>query len=245
MKKMKWLRKLPILVLALIIAVSPLMMAVPVCASSNSVTAAPRYEGYDCVAQIYTVDEGGSESLLRFYFPSDLVVDPGIAQAFLLDFTTEFCACITSLQIQIDYPLISWVKTIGTGRISQTYDSVVNGSNIDFLYHDFIEVDTISASMDLQYAFTFYNSSCNVVNLPADTPNIFLIPFDNNTESVSIFSVFSGVGSWLSGAIQSASTMFWTAESGMTVLGYLAVASLALAVILLIFSLIAGWLKFH
>lgn len=63
--------------------------------------------------------------------------------------------------------------------------------------------------------------------------------------SVSILSVFSGVGSWLGGAVQNISTMFWTAESGMTVLGYLAVASLALAVILLIFFLIAGWLKFH
>lgn len=62
---------------------------------------------------------------------------------------------------------------------------------------------------------------------------------------VGILSVFSGVGSWLSGAVQNISTMFWTAESGMSVLGYLAVASLALAVILLVFYLIAGWLKFH
>ena len=62
---------------------------------------------------------------------------------------------------------------------------------------------------------------------------------------VTIPAVFSGVGSWLSGAVHNISTMFWTAESGMTVLGYLAVASLALAVILLIFYLIAGWLKFH
>lgn len=63
--------------------------------------------------------------------------------------------------------------------------------------------------------------------------------------SPGVSSVFSGVGSWLGGAVNNLISMFYTAETGLTVLGVLAVASLAFAVLLLLFYLLAGWLKFR
>lgn len=62
---------------------------------------------------------------------------------------------------------------------------------------------------------------------------------------VTVLSVFSGVSSWLGGAVNNMIPMFYTAESGLTVLGVLAVASLAFAFILLLLYLIAGWLNFR
>lgn len=59
-----------------------------------------------------------------------------------------------------------------------------------------------------------------------------------------VLSVFSGVGSWLAGAVNNMVSMFWTAEGGLSVLGVLAVASLAIAFIVLLIYLLAGWMKF-
>lgn len=60
----------------------------------------------------------------------------------------------------------------------------------------------------------------------------------------SILAVFTGVGSWLSSTVGDMTTMFWTAESGLSVLGVLAVASLAVAFVVLLIYLLAGWIKF-
>lgn len=113
----------------------------------------------------------------------------------------------------------------------------------DFPTHfDFLDVpvQVKTNGISVQYSPEYVLASYGV---EGDGYN-FIIAFDT-VVFPGVLTVFSGVGSWLSGAVKSISTMFWTAESGMTVLGYLAVASLAVAVILLIFYLIAGWLKFH
>lgn len=64
------------------------------------------------------------------------------------------------------------------------------------------------------------------------------------SSSVGVFSVFSGVSTWLAGAVNNMVSMFWTAEGGLSVLGVLAVASLAIAFIILLIYLLAGWMKF-
>lgn len=61
----------------------------------------------------------------------------------------------------------------------------------------------------------------------------------------SIFGVFTSVGEWIVEIVPQLLTMFWTAESGLTILGVLAVASLAISVIFLIIGLVQNFLHFR
>lgn len=220
MKKMKWLRKVPVLLLALILATVPVLMVVPVNASSAILDGS----GY------YRVDLAGSSVIYDLPF-SNVV--------FFID---------TAAYIDAAYLFVSDDPiTVNGGNGTIT----ISASTLSFVW--------LPYGVDIPLVFDFRGYKVQT----ADGPKTFdhtgfvgaagdvmgshgLFTVEPYFVSYSgVLDVFSGVGSWLSGAIQSATTMFWTAESGMTVLGYLAVASLALAVILLIFSLIAGWLKFH
>lgn len=60
-----------------------------------------------------------------------------------------------------------------------------------------------------------------------------------------ILEVFSGVGTWLSGAVTSLLPMFYVAESGLTFLGVLAVAGLAFSVVFLVMGIIQNFLHFR
>lgn len=61
----------------------------------------------------------------------------------------------------------------------------------------------------------------------------------------SILGVFSSVGEWISGAVTDIMPMFYTAESGLTLLGVLGVASLAFSVIFLVIGIIQNFLHFR
>lgn len=60
-----------------------------------------------------------------------------------------------------------------------------------------------------------------------------------------IMEVFTEVGTWIAGAVNELTPMFYTAETGLTFLGVLAVASLAFSVIFLIIGLIQNFLHFR
>lgn len=61
----------------------------------------------------------------------------------------------------------------------------------------------------------------------------------------AIFDVFTAVGQWIVTTVPELLTMFYSAESGLTILGVLAVASLAVSVIFLIIGLIQNFLHFR
>ena len=58
----------------------------------------------------------------------------------------------------------------------------------------------------------------------------------------AILEIFLAVGEWISGAVSSLTPMFWSAETGLTFLGVLAVAGLGFSVIFLITGLIQRFL---
>ena len=61
----------------------------------------------------------------------------------------------------------------------------------------------------------------------------------------AILSVFSGVADWISEAVTALIPMFYDAETGLTFLGVLAVAGLAISVAFLIIGVIQNFLHFR
>ena len=61
----------------------------------------------------------------------------------------------------------------------------------------------------------------------------------------SILAVFDAIGTWIIGAITKMLPIFYSAESGLTILGVLATASLAFAVVFLIVGLIQKFFHFR
>ena len=220
----KWLHRLPVLFLALILAVMPMIMAAPAHADVLS---------GETVA-VFNTEIG------------QLTVPNLLANTVVYYYQASLGQPIRLVVLTTNDPIVS---SAGTGlaeyqfdltncyMYSAGFDSIPNGHSFVGSTPVFVAADTIyvSHNMWFHYGPDFVGP---VLELGPTVPEFVSV-------SPGVLSVFTGVGSWLSGAVQNISTMFWTAESGMTVLGYLAVASLALAVILLIFYLISGWLKFH
>jgi hypothetical protein len=62
-----------------------------------------------------------------------------------------------------------------------------------------------------------------------------------------VLDIFSGVGEWIAEAVQTLIPMFYTAgeNGGLTFLGVLAVAGLAISVVFLIIGVIQNFLHFR
>lgn len=60
----------------------------------------------------------------------------------------------------------------------------------------------------------------------------------------SVFDVFSGVADWIVTTIPTLTGMFYSAEEGLTILGVLGVASLAISVAFLLIGLIQRFFNF-
>lgn len=216
---------MPVLILALVLVVMPLFLAAPAHAdvlSGSDQMFSFSHNGMNITAPlaspyfvIYGVSIGSQYSFSIYYFDAPYLVTDN-GGAYLFLHGNIFA--VANFYFSFSSPesvYLSWEDLEDPIFVDGGVE--VNINNPLLLFGDF----TNSSNVDFSsYSYTV-------------------------TGSVGVLDTFSGVGSWLSGAVQNISTMFWTAESGMTVLGYLAVASLALAVILLIFYLIAGWLKFH
>lgn len=61
----------------------------------------------------------------------------------------------------------------------------------------------------------------------------------------AIFAVFTSVGEWLVQAVNDLTPMFWNAETGLTLMGTLAVVGLAFSVVFLILGIIQRFLHFR
>lgn len=71
------------------------------------------------------------------------------------------------------------------------------------------------------------------------------LPFTGEDMANDVFSIFSGIGSWIVGAFSSVTPMFYTEAEGLTFIGILAVAALAFAVVFLLISVIKRFLAFR
>lgn len=60
----------------------------------------------------------------------------------------------------------------------------------------------------------------------------------------SILAVFTAIGEWIGGAVNALIPMFYVAETGLTFLGVLSVAALAISVTFLLIGLIQRFLHF-
>lgn len=61
----------------------------------------------------------------------------------------------------------------------------------------------------------------------------------------SILEVFSSIGAWIVEAITDLMPMFYVAESGLTLLGVLAVCGLGLSIVFLLIGVIQSFLRFR
>lgn len=61
----------------------------------------------------------------------------------------------------------------------------------------------------------------------------------------SIIGVFESMATWLTEAVSAITPMFYGAETGLTFIGVLAVASLAISVAFLILGVITNFLQFR
>lgn len=61
----------------------------------------------------------------------------------------------------------------------------------------------------------------------------------------SVFGVFTGIGSWLVAELGNATSLFYQADTGLTILGVLAVAGLGIAVVFLLINWIKSLLQFR
>lgn len=220
----KWLHRLPLLLLALVLAFMPLTMAAP---AHADVLCGDTVAVFDTEIGQLTIPDLLTNTLVYYYQSS---IGQPIRLVVLTSNDPIFSSAGTGVY-EYQFDITNCYMYVAG------FDSIPDGHSFVGMAPVFSASETIYVS---EHMWFHYGSGFT-------GPVSALIPYTPVFVPVSpgVLSVFSGVGSWLSGAVQNISTMFWSAESGMTVLGYLAVASLALAVILLIFYLIAGWLKFH
>lgn len=61
----------------------------------------------------------------------------------------------------------------------------------------------------------------------------------------AILAVFTEVGEWISTSVPTFFTMFYSTESGLTFLGVLAVAGLAISIVFLLIGVIQNFLHFR
>lgn len=221
-------KRLPVLILAFLIALMPLSMAVPANADNGVlVGGAPSSAlfSYRDVTLPY-FDLADSFDRYVIYYYADLyyiflpIPNDASISKFDLSGNGQFRLYFSSSVDLVTYKFVdgSWSNSSDQGSVDSFF---INSSSPGFY--------GISESLFTPSAISFY-SPISVIPPASGGPGIL--------------SVFSGVSSWLAGAVNNMIPMFWTAEAGLTPIGVLTVCSLALAVILLLFWLIAGWLKF-
>lgn len=226
----KLYKRLPCLLLALAIAVMPLLLAVSANASSGVLT--------DCSGSSAGIYLDG------LYYP-------------LPDFDFNFFFCFVSASdgalffyFGVDVPVTSVYRSSYGAYTYVTFDLSSDYFCDTYSYNNGEWVSQGRSMLDGQKAefsqtpMFLYGVDSSLIS--SDVLSLFSpveVVFDSSS-GPGIFSVFSGVASWLAGAVNNMVTMFWTAEGGLSVLGVLAVASLAIAFIVLLTYLLAGWMKF-
>lgn len=60
-----------------------------------------------------------------------------------------------------------------------------------------------------------------------------------------VFEVFTAVITWMTESLGALTPVFWSASGGLTFIGVLACAGLAISVGLLVFNIVRGFLRFQ
>lgn len=210
----KWLHRLPVLLTALLILASSVSFAVPADASVLRGDSYIYGDSGPVIARFYGLDQfAGSSFLVGFGQEGNEIV--GLA---IIGF------------VGINHNNHYYFHDCEAYRFAELQANVVG----DQIYYDFYDpislgpiFETLPVEEFAEMSFLYREG--------------YLSPDCGWQSELGILDVSSRFTGWLFGSVSNIADMFWTAEGGLFVLGYLAVASLALAVILLIFSLIA-WL---
>lgn len=225
MKKIK--KWMPALLLALIVAIMPLLLGVPV-----------RADVLSGVPSSLVLDFGSFSSVLVSDAPSSVIESIVSAPGFLLVRRSSG-----------DYAVfIDAVSRVSDNLENGDYKVSVAKSSY---FYSFDDTDPSDDGFSLSFTgtheafFGFYVYTDFVYGF-GDFGDSLVVSSGTFSfaSSGGLFSVFSGVGSWLSTFVLDFTEMFFV-DGALTFLGILVVAGFALAVILLLVILIAGWLKFR
>ena len=236
-------KRLPVLILAFLIAVMPLAMAVPVNAdvlsSSDAVPSGYIFKGPDGDVSYPLVYKDGVEPASAGYIVFVLYESNNYRYRYYViynDAVTSISISGSKLYIRVSgnylYSFVSYTSSLNSWASS--FDGPFSGN---------VGETKITLSFDPSYTIYVANVDPSLYSDYSSSIQPLSYVY-TSTEGPGVFTVFSGVSSWLAGAVNNMIPMFWTAEAGLTPIGVLAVCSLALTVILLLFWLIAGWLKF-
>lgn len=134
---------------------------------------------------------------------------------------------------------------------SLTGSIFVNHYGADYEYIMAILVDAVVDSdyPDLRYNICSFAFISDGEQLPVPVVRAILTPIspapDPDAALDDFLDVISGVGTWLITALTSVTALFYTAESGLTLLGVLCVVPLGLGLIFLLVFTIVNWLRFR
>lgn len=66
-----------------------------------------------------------------------------------------------------------------------------------------------------------------------------------NTVITAITGVFTAMGTWFAGAVESMVPIFYTSEEGLTFLGTLAICGLAISITFLLLNVVINFMNFR
>jgi hypothetical protein len=228
---MKLKKRLPALFLAFFLAFSPLMLAFPANADSG-VLSDSSYSTISIESYFGTFPSVFSHGVLFFNSDQPIVV-----------------LAVSDSPFQLILSPGDYSFSVTAGTFSDVSLYTLRLDSVDQTSFDFSSVPLVPYPggfiLDAVPRFVYFGS-VSISYGSVDPSSVNFVPAQLSVYShVGVTSVFSRVASWLGGVVNNMISMFYSADSGLTVLGVLAVASLALAFTLLLFYLIAGWLKFR
>ncbi len=93
------------------------------------------------------------------------------------------------------------------------------------------------------YCMVFINSYGVEPSVSVYVPPVVDVPSDE-TPVVSILGVWAKILAWMADAFDRLTLVFYSADTGLTFIGYLAVGALSVAVVFLLLGLVRKWLRF-
>ena len=183
-------------------------------------------------AETYMFDLDAEGELIFYNFPPD---GEYVAHITYFDFNTKGV-----LDFYTEPFLLTYFDDHPYDSEPYVYD-LVSTSSVPYFLNVFYDGDWEA------YRFILYDSN----DLWMHLESFEFVPFDSGDPSVSVFTtdsvfaVFAGIGTWLVSELANVTSLFYQADSGLTLLGVLAVCALGLAVVFLLISWIRNLLQFR
>ena len=221
------------LLLCLLIVASMSFGAIPAAAASVDLSDLP--EPGVLIGQTSVPDQGDQ---LVFHLTEPIDVDRSICIRFAFtDPVSGTCYIVVSSFFDWAYENGNYVSTMACSW----YDSNYLMSDSVFLTYHTLAYSSTDLSITV-----FTDGSGQYFPGTYSPAQIFIEKGEDNMNVLeAILAVFTAIGEWIVGFIPTLFTLFYSAESGLTFLGVLAVAGLSFAVVFLFIGLIQRFLHFR